>query len=843
MFAARAFSLVIAAMLLVAIAAPARAQRGIEAIPTEPAPVPEVDDGPSRPFPPFRSNGLPGLATTPIGSPNVRMNDPSGDGSTEVQSAPQIAAAQNRVFACWFDSRGLDAPTTTPPNTLVGFGWSTNYGQTWIDGGNMPRLTSDSQVLNARLTGDGQGNFYLVARVTTNLLGTNGTSIGLWKGTFTGSSFAWGTPTYLNSLAGTTEILDNPFVLVAPGSPVVYVAWTRIMNGLAQGRIEIIRSDDAGLNWTAPATVAQDYSGDRRPGHARLALGPSGEVYATWLAFSDFIYFQCNIDDNAQAYEPIYFSRSVDSGATWTAPVTVLNQGIMVRPIVGPGETASSEGMYPSFATDNTGGPGNGVLYVTAPHSPDFSLGATSGITRPEVEANDFPAQAASVLQPGDEASGTWTSTADNDYWPIDLTAGQTVFLHLEPPAFTCPSTNGMTVTLRLYAADIPLANVHPDTLLGTQTRTSGAPSWLMFTCQRTGRYFIRAFTGSASALNQDYRLRSRLVSFAAPTANNPARDTKDIVLCLSTDQGSTWSQPVRINTSPAGLVEGQPNVITDEKGALHIFWYDRRESVLNPGLVNQAQPTDIYLYSKNPLELPQNRRISDQSGAFAGLSRSTTYPGNFGGLWQAGGRLYAAWADGRSRSGLGGTSVDTWVNVLDFYPPQTTVVSGPAEGDTLFARSVTFVASGMDSVTAMAALTYETQMDGGGWVARGTTTSFTYNDMTPGAHTFQVRASDAAANTDATPVTVGFHVSPRITWANPAGGSWNTAANWNTNTVPGSGDEVEITLAGAYTVSLGSSATVSLLMLGGAGSTPTLDIANATLTATTGTTVASGAT
>ena len=70
------------------------------------------------------------------------------------------------------------------------------------------------------------------------------------------------------------------------------------------------------------------------------------------------------------------------------------------------------------------------------------------------------------------------------------------------------------------------------------------------------------------------------------------------------------------------------------------------------------------------------------------------------------------------------------------------------------------------------------------------------------------------------------------ITWTNPAGGGWNTAANWNPNSVPGATDTAIITNAGV-TVTLDISPTVGGIILGtnGAGKV-TLSLNNQTLSA-----------
>ncbi|HEX9047457.1 MAG TPA: hypothetical protein VF988_10560, partial [Verrucomicrobiae bacterium] len=62
--------------------------------------------------------------------------------------------------------------------------------------------------------------------------------------------------------------------------------------------------------------------------------------------------------------------------------------------------------------------------------------------------------------------------------------------------------------------------------------------------------------------------------------------------------------------------------------------------------------------------------------------------------------------------------------------------------------------------------------------------------------------------------------------WTNTAGGSWQTAANWSPNMVPGKPDWAYITNAGTYTVTFVTSATVDmppLLTVGGNDGTQTL--------------------
>jgi fibronectin-binding autotransporter adhesin len=71
------------------------------------------------------------------------------------------------------------------------------------------------------------------------------------------------------------------------------------------------------------------------------------------------------------------------------------------------------------------------------------------------------------------------------------------------------------------------------------------------------------------------------------------------------------------------------------------------------------------------------------------------------------------------------------------------------------------------------------------------------------------------------------------IVWTNIAGGNFATAANWNPNQVPTSGDTAWITNDGTYTITFNTSATIASLMLGGSSGTQTLSHPSGTLTLT----------
>ncbi|CAN5205883.1 hypothetical protein BH20ACI2_BH20ACI2_20270 [soil metagenome] len=84
-----------------------------------------------------------------------------------------------------------------------------------------------------------------------------------------------------------------------------------------------------------------------------------------------------------------------------------------------------------------------------------------------------------------------------------------------------------------------------------------------------------------------------------------------------------------------------------------------------------------------------------------------------------------------------------TWT--ADTVAPDTTIDSGPTQNSSVSNTSATFNFSSNE-----AGSTFQCQIDGGGFSS--CTSPTTYNSLSQGSHNFQVSATDAAGNTDATP-------------------------------------------------------------------------------------------
>lgn len=88
---------------------------------------------------------------------------------------------------------------------------------------------------------------------------------------------------------------------------------------------------------------------------------------------------------------------------------------------------------------------------------------------------------------------------------------------------------------------------------------------------------------------------------------NDQLLGNPDILSVRSTDSGSTWSAPVRVNDDAGTSAQWFPWIAFDENGVAHVVWYDRR---------NDASDIDVY-YAKSTdrgVTFAENVRVTEQS-------------------------------------------------------------------------------------------------------------------------------------------------------------------------------------------------------------------------------------
>ena len=106
-------------------------------------------------------------------------------------------------------------------------------------------------------------------------------------------------------------------------------------------------------------------------------------------------------------------------------------------------------------------------------------------------------------------------------------------------------------------------------------------------------------------------------------------------------------------------------------------------------------------------------------------------------GTWKVGCYAYVG-------SGTYSITVTITASGPDTTPP-TISITYPANGATVTSSTVTATWTGSDSGSGISY--YETRMDSGTWINKGTSTSHTYTGLANGGHTVDVRAWDVAGN------------------------------------------------------------------------------------------------
>jgi hypothetical protein len=171
----------------------------------------------------------------------------------------------------------------------------------------------------------------------------------------------WSEPQQVVALDGNTELADKPWLAVDPTNPrKMYLTYTHI-SFLACTNIELVRSGDGGKTWSAPVTVNSDCNNPTivMDTGSSVVVFPGGTVY---IAYESFPVPPAGTSFGKNA---IYFTRSIDGGASFSKPIKVSD-------VVPGGDGVHLNGSilsndYPQLAVDRSNGPSRGTVYITWP--------------------------------------------------------------------------------------------------------------------------------------------------------------------------------------------------------------------------------------------------------------------------------------------------------------------------------------------------------------------------------------------------------------------------------------------------------------------------------------------
>jgi len=318
-----------------------------------------------------------------IVGPNIRVNAPQQpfpNGLLGRSETINVASADGRYqLAGWNDAQGFCAPvfgfgcTDQSPSGLSGYAYSTDYGQTWTDGGApdpFGGVLSRGDPWLAR----GRNGWYFFANLAINQETGDSLGLGIWRGKFSGNSFSWTDVKTVdspkNAVTPDSDFYDKESV-TADNRGNVYVAVINFQElcGLPQfgfGQVEVWRSNDDGATWKGPAIAGPEapdsvascgFEGTLQQSPV-VAIGQRGEVYVVWQYGPFFDEF-----GNTSAGAAIYFARSLNGGVSFEPPVKLADINSMRQnPPVGYSRSRINDHPRIDIAR---GGPYNGHIYVT----------------------------------------------------------------------------------------------------------------------------------------------------------------------------------------------------------------------------------------------------------------------------------------------------------------------------------------------------------------------------------------------------------------------------------------------------------------------------------------------
>ena len=340
----------------------------------------------------------------------------------------------------------------------------------------------------------------------------------------------------------------EPAIAAAPTTPWVYMMTTRYTGPNACGNrcptpyIVLRRSSDGGVTWMADQflCVCQGQKGQFDP--IVEVVPNTGQVYAVWM--NDF---------------DVYFSKSTNNGATWSAPVKTYGKvSWNDKPILA----VSDDGQHVYVAWN---GPSGGDPYIAQSHNAGATWTQTKVVDSTryyfafdgDVLPNGsvvFSQSSISYTGPGAAPEGqvqvhairssnqgsTWSNVVVDsvELGPACVAAGCTSDYYLGHSAVSADANGALVM---LYDGSTTAGG--PQTIWARRS-TDGGAIW-------TARVALSAAGSSSSFPAMESRAAGDVRVFYMQQDAGP--DAWNVWYRASTDGGVTWTSPVKISDATSG--------------------------------------------------------------------------------------------------------------------------------------------------------------------------------------------------------------------------------------------------------------------------------------------------
>lgn len=604
---------------------------------------------------------------------NQIVNDRSLDVSPgTTQSEVSIGVLGKNMLVAWNDGQSLFSGISG-----MGYAYSTDGGASWTDGGEPPLgggvvlWFSDPLVV----VDEKRGDFYFGGLALTQTLEN---AIGVVRGRFSGTQFLWDLPAVVRGPRDTLP--DKPWLAVDSLSGNLYVTYTTFFGTgpKAANQIEFQGSLDRNLTWSPPITLSSPTDHGLVQG-SRPVVGPHGELRVAWRAADTTL--------AAGGLSAMRVRSSSDGGGSFELQADIAR----FFPNIGSGGPGFNRGFgidLPALAVDRGGSPWRGRTYAIWSEGVNvFGDVPPQGGDRNEVEPDGSPATA-TPLTIGEVVRGDLSNAQDQDWFRFEGNADRTVVFYADSLSDT------LDATLRLVCSN-------GSTRLAFSAPSRSRKRFVFYTLPSDGVYYVRL--APMLGTRGGYRLRS---TWHEPVPSR-ARDHRDVFSSWS-DDGTAWSEPVRVNDGPGHFDDVLPEIAVAGDGSVYAIWYDYRDSEES----TCGGESQVYL-----------ARSSDGGGSWTSLgpvtdvgtnwtdvfSNLSPNQGDYVSLFADDVGVYPCWADGRNGD------PDAY---MAFYPlASTPVLVSFADAD---ARPDRVVVRWSAPTLAGGVVTIERRLEEAVWVAVG---------------------------------------------------------------------------------------------------------------------------
>ena len=451
---------------------------------------------------------------------------------------------------------------------------------------------------------------------------------------------------YPLNISDTPDDSDQPALAVSGGR--IYVVWEEAAAGNRD--IYFSRSSDSGASWSSALNVSHDSGSSTYPA---LAVDSGGAIQAAWQTHSP-------------GNDEIYFCRSTDWGATWSAAVNVShNPGLSWRPVLAVDGGGRIYGVW----QDST--PGNWEIYFSrsgdhgATWSTALNISGTADYSWAPAATVDHLGRLHLAWREGTVNSGRLFFRRSSDHgssWSpaaaiSDAPAGsEEPVIGVNSSGHICVvwrqgspisseiyfsrSTNlGVSWSSAQNISHTPGGSVSPAVALNSLGHIQVV--WQDFTPGNYEIYFCRSINhGSSWSSAQNISNASGSSTSPAITVNGPGHlqaawresipGNPDIYFKSSEDGGGNWARAVNVSKSPAD--SSRTVMAKDGAGNLYAAWLDDIDYRYE---VCFSRSSDLGKNWTAPVIIDTIEDISPWKGEFGRIIMAADHTGHIYVLWE----------------------------------------------------------------------------------------------------------------------------------------------------------------------------------------------------------------